>query len=95
MAVSYIPTQVFKHNLSSQLCAISHVQPLPVLCFDHLPPSGFLCALKHAPEVTSISLKMSLEDWKLFKDLKDNSKTVLKALKALSGRKKAAEDDEE
>ena len=95
MAVSNIPTQVFEHNLGSQFRAIPHAQPLPVLRFDHLPPSAFLCALKHAPEVTSTGLKISPEDWKLFKDLKDNSKTVLAALKALAGRKKPAEDDEE
>ena len=41
----------------------SGLQPLPVLRFDYLPPSAFLCALKHAPEVTPLSL----EDWELFK----------------------------
>ena len=95
MAVLNVAAQVFKHNLGSQFCAIPHAQPLFVLRFDYLPPSAFLCTLKHAPEVTPTSLKISLDDWKLFKHLKDKSKTVLEALKALTGRKKPAEDDEE
>lgn len=95
MAVSHVAAQVFEHNLGTQFRAIPHAQPLPVLRFDHLPPSAFLCTLKHAPEVTPTGLKISPEDWKLFKDLKDKSKRVLEALKALAGRKKPAEDDEE
>jgi hypothetical protein len=47
-----------------------------------LPPSAFLCALKHAPEVTPAGLKISSDDWKLFKEIKDNGKKVVQALKA-------------
>ena len=93
MGVSHIAAQAFNHNL--QFHAIPHAQPLPALCFDHLPPSAFLCTLKHALEVTPTGLKISPEDWKLFKNLKDKTKRVLKALKALAGRKKPTEDDEE
>ena len=89
MAVSYIAVQVFEYQLGTQFRALPHAQALPVLRFDHLPPSAFLCALKHAPEVTPFVLKISLEDWELFKIIKDKSVTVLKAMKALksSGRK--------
>ncbi|KAF8814341.1 hypothetical protein BYT27DRAFT_7082428, partial [Phlegmacium glaucopus] len=95
MAVSYIAVQVFEHQLGAQFCATPHAQPLPVLHFNHLPPSAFLCALKHAPEMTPSSLKLSLDDWKLFKEIKDNGKKVLEALKALAGKKKTPEEDEE
>jgi hypothetical protein len=63
---------------------------LPVLRFDHLPPSAFLCALKHAPEVTPLGLKISLEDWEFFKVIMDNSKVVLNAIKVLAGKQKNA-----
>ena len=74
------------YNITTRL-----TKPLPVLRFDHLPPSAFLCALKHAPEVTPFSLKVSLEDWELFKVIMDNSKVVLNAMKALAGKQKMSE----
>ena len=94
MAISYIAAQVFEHQLGGQFRAIPHSQPLPILRFDHLPPSAFLCSLKHAPEVTPTGLKISSDDWKLFKDIKDNSKKVVQALKALNGKKRLTEDEE-
>jgi hypothetical protein len=54
-----------------------------------------ICALKHALEVTPFGLKISLEDWGLFKVILDESKTVLNALKALAGKKKVLEDNGE
>jgi hypothetical protein len=71
--------------------AVPHAQPLPVLRSDHLPPSAFLCALKHAPEVTPLGLKISLEDWQSFKVIIDNSKEVLNAMK-VAGKQKMPED---
>jgi hypothetical protein len=38
-------------------------------------------------------LKISADDWKLFKEMKDNSKTVLQALKAF--KQKATVENEE
>jgi hypothetical protein len=93
MAVSYLAVQIFEYQLGTQFRALPHAQPLPVLRFDHLPPSAFLCALKHAPEVTPFGLKFSLEDWELFKVIMDNSKMVLKAMKTLAGKQKMPEDD--
>ena len=95
MAVSYLSVQVFENQLGTQFRALPHAQPLPVLRFDHLPPSAFLCALKHTPEVTPFGLKISLEDWELFKVIMEKSKTVLSALKALARKKKvpASEDN--
>jgi hypothetical protein len=53
-----------------------------------------VCALKHAPEVTPFGLKISVEDWELFKVIMDN-KMVLKAMKTLAGKQKMREDDGE
>jgi len=55
MVISYIAAQAFEHQLGTQISAIPH---LPVLCFDYLLPSTFLCALKHAPKVTPTGLKI-------------------------------------
>ena len=52
------------------------------------------CALKHAPEVTPFGLKISLEDWELFKIIKDKSVTVLRAMKALAGKQKMPDSEE-
>ena len=95
MAVSYLSVQVFEYQLGTQFRALPHAQPLPVLQFDHLPPSAFLCALKRAPEVTPFGLKISLEDWELYKVILDKSKTVLNALKALARKQKMPEDNGE
>jgi hypothetical protein len=92
MAVSYLAVQVFEYQLGTQFHARPHAQPLPVLRFDHLPPSAFLCAHKHAPEVTPFGLKISLEDWELFKVIRDN---ILKAMKTLAGKQKMSADDGE
>lgn len=67
----------------------------PITSRFPLWPSPTIRTLKHTPEVTSTSLKISPEDWKLFKDIKYNSKTILEPCKALAGRKKLAEGDEE
>ena len=80
MAISYIAAQVFEHQLGTQFRAMPHSQPLPVL--------------KHAPEVTPTGLKISSDDWKLFKEIKDNGKKVFQALKAFTGKKRLAEDEE-
>jgi hypothetical protein len=81
MAVSYLAVQIFEHQLGTQFRAIPNTQRLHVLRFDHLPPSAFLCTLKHAPELTPFGLKISLDDWQLFKAIKDNSGKVLQAIK--------------
>jgi hypothetical protein len=68
--------QVFKYQLGTQFRvhapSLPHAQPLPVLRFDHLPPSASICALKHAPESAGDSLRLKfllldLENWGLFK----------------------------
>jgi len=94
MAVSYLAVQIFEHQLGTQFRAIPNAQRLQVLRFDHLPPSAFLCALKHAPELTPFGLKISLDDWQLFKVIKDNIEKVSQAIKVLAGRQKMAEDEE-
>jgi len=93
MAISHVAAQVFEHQIGSQFRATPHAQAVRTLRFDHLPPSAFLCILKHTPEITQNGLKISPNDWKLFKEIKDKSKTVLQALKAF--KQKATVEDEE
>jgi hypothetical protein len=93
MAVSYLAMQVFEYDqLGTQFRALPHAQPLPVLRFDHLPPSAFL---KHALEVIPFGLKLSLKDWDLFKVIMDKSKIVqvVNTMKALAGKQKMPEDN--
>jgi len=65
-------------------------QPLPVLRFDHFPPTVFLCALKHAPEVTLTGLKLSSDDWKMWK-----SRTIVGRFFRLSPERRSLTEDEE
>jgi hypothetical protein len=44
--------------------------------------------------VTPFGLKISLEDWELFKVIRDNGKVVLKAMKTLAGKQKMSADEE-
>jgi hypothetical protein len=53
-----------------------------------------LYTLKHAPELTPFGLKISLDDWQLFKVIKENSAKVSQAIKMLTGRQKIPEDEE-
>ena len=65
-----------------------------VLQFDHITPSAFLCARKHAPELTPFGLKIYMDDWQLFKVIKDSGEKVSQAIKVLAGRQKMPEDEE-
>ena len=53
-----------------------------------------ICALKHAPEFIPTGLKILPDDWKVFKELKDNNKKVLEALKTFRKRKEPVEEEE-
>ena len=44
MASSHLAVQVLKYQLGTQFRPLLHAQPLPVLRFDHLPSSTFLCS---------------------------------------------------
>ena len=93
MAVSYIVAQVFKHQIGSQFHDTPHTQPFLTICSDHLTASAFLCT-QHTLEITQNSLKISMDNWKLFKDIKDNGKKVLRALKTFKQKADVAEDDQ-
>ena len=60
-------------------------------------PENSLCApsLKHASDVTPFRLKISLEDWEVFKFkiIRDNGKVVLKAMKTLTGKQKMSAEE--
>ena len=94
MAVSNIAVQVFEHQFGAQFRDVPHVQTLHVHHFDLIRPSAFLCALKHTPEFTQHGLKISTEDWDLFKKVKDNGKQVLLALKSFGTQAREADDIE-
>ena len=46
---------------------------------------------EHAPEVTSFGTR----DWELYKVIIDKNRVVLNAMKALAGKEKMAEDNDE
>ena len=94
MVVSYLAMQIYEHQFGALFCAISNAQRLQVLRFDHISPPAFLCALKHAPESTPFGLKISMDDWQLFKVIKDNGEKVSQTIKVLAGRQKMPEDEE-
>ena len=70
------------------------MQTLHMHHFDLLRPSAFLCALKHVPEITQNGLKISTDDWELFKKVRDNGKQVFLALKGFGNQAQEADDIE-
>lgn len=94
MAVSNIAAQVYEHQLGTQFRTTPHAQTLHIPRFDFLPASAFLCGLTVSPELTPYGLKVSVDDWKLFKQLKDNSKKVIELVKKIAGRQKATNAEE-
>jgi hypothetical protein len=98
MAVSNIPIQNFEHFLGVQFWAIHSGQVLHVQRFCLLPLSAFLCTLDSVPTTVESGLKVSQQDWSLFKILKDDSDNIVKAIKSLNGHKNKShveEGDEE
>ena len=65
---------------------ISHLR------LSYILSESYICI--HAPELTPFGLKISLDDWKVFKEIKDNGEKVLRVIKMLSGRQKMPEDEE-
>ncbi|EDR00670.1 uncharacterized protein LACBIDRAFT_333902 [Laccaria bicolor S238N-H82] len=50
-----------------------------LFCVNSLPrssPAVCLLVHPHTPKITQNGLKISTDDWKLFKEIKDNSKTA-------------------
>jgi hypothetical protein len=87
-AVSNIPVQLFDHILGVQFCTIPGGQTLHVKRFCLLPSTAFLCTLEVAPSQTESRLKISPQDGILFRNLKDSSAHLLKAVTSLAGRAK-------
>ena len=87
VAVSNIPIQIFEHFLSVQFQAIHSGQVLHVQQFYLLPSSAFLCTLDSVPTTVESGLKVSQQDWLLFKILKDDSHNIVKEIKSLNGHK--------
>jgi hypothetical protein len=60
--------------------------------------SAFLCTFDLVPTTVESDLKVSQQDWSLFKILKDGSHNIVEAIKILNGRKNKShieEGDEE
>jgi hypothetical protein len=90
-AVSNIPVQLFDHILRVQFRAIPGGQTLHVKRFCLLPSSAFLCTLDVAPSETENRLKISPQDGVLFRNLKDSSAGIQKAVASLASRGKKAQ----
>jgi hypothetical protein len=90
-AVSNIPVQLFDHILGVQFRAIPGGQTLHVKRFCLLPSSAFLCTLDVAPSETENGLKISPQDGVLFRNLKDSSAGIQKAVASLASRGKKAQ----
>jgi hypothetical protein len=59
--------------------------------FCLLPSTTFLCTLEVAPSQTESGLKISPQDGILFRNLKDSSAHLLKAVTPLAGRVKKSQ----
>lgn len=57
-----------------------------------IPSSQFLCALKHVPEASETGLKISKDDFHMFKTLKTKLTTVSKAVSDLNKRKRVVQN---
>lgn len=89
-AVSNIAVQVYEHMIGTSFRDTPHAQALRVIRFDFIHSAGFMCTLKSTPEITNEGLKISVEDWNLFKVIEKNKPDVLQAVKLLMGRQKGS-----
>ncbi|KAF8227697.1 hypothetical protein L208DRAFT_1295354 [Tricholoma matsutake] len=99
-AVSNIPVQLFEHFVGVQFRAHHAGQTFHVKRFYMLPSLSFLCTLVSTPAVmdNGHSLKISQQDWSLFKSLKDSSSRIVNAIAMFNARAKKSQgrlDEEE
>lgn len=99
-AVSNIPVQLFEHFVGVQFRAHHAGQTFHVKRFYMLPSLSFLCTLVSTPAVmdNGHSLKISQQDWSLFKSLKDSSSRIVDAIAMFNARAKKSQgrlDEEE
>jgi hypothetical protein len=94
-AVSNIPVQVFEHFVGVQFRAVHAGQAFHMKKFCLLPSKLFLCTLDSTPTITDneLDLKISPQDWSLFRILKDNLSHIIKATKLFSARGKRSQID--
>ena len=89
-AALYIAIQVYEHHFGLQFYENPPSHAFPQLkCFDMIPASHFLCALKHLPANSDTSLRISTEDFNVFKLLKARLPSITRAISNLSKRKKS------
>jgi hypothetical protein len=87
-AVSNIAIQVYEHLVGVQFRDAGAGLGFHAMRYWVLPSSGFLCTLDSAPTKMPNGLKISQQDWLLFKALKDNTTNMQKAILLLNGRRK-------
>jgi len=85
-AVSNIPVQLFEHFIGIQFRAHHAGATFHVKRFYLLPSLSFLCTLSSTPTVidNGHSLRISQQDWNLFKMLKDGSSSIIKAIETFN-----------
>lgn len=81
---------MYENRLGTEFREIPHAQALRIPRFDFIQSTAFLCALKAIPTSIPEGIKISVDDWNLYKLLKDNKDKVLQTLKMLAGRKKGS-----
>ena len=89
-AASYIAIQVYEHHFGLQFYEKPPSHTFPQLkCFDMIPASHFLCTLKHLPANSDTGLRISTEDFNVFKLLKARLPSITRAISDLNKRKKS------
>ena len=89
---SYIAIQVYEHHFGLQFYENPPSHAFPQLkCFDMIPASHFFCALKHllVPANSDTGLRISTEDFNVFKLLKARLPSITWAISDLNKRKKS------
>jgi len=100
MAVSNMAAQLFEQMVGSQFCAIHASQKVHAKWFNLLSSSAFLYTLESTPMQISGNLRVSSNDWDLFKTLKEKIGIISQvmsqlnaSLKSTSCRRAGAADD--
>jgi len=88
-AVSDIAAQLFEQMVGSQFRAIHASQKVHAKRFNLLPSSAFLCRLESTPTQISGNLRVSSNDWDLFKTLKEKIGIISQAVSRLNASLKS------
>ena len=94
-AASYIAVQVYEHHFSLQFYEKPPSHAFPQLkCFDMIPSNHFLCALNHVPQASETGIRISTEDFDMFKLLKAKLLSITRAISDLKKKKSTSKSTE-